>query len=61
VGKTEVIAAVRGKSLRLGFHLAIDTALLIFAYLVVFTKIYLVAKYFGLISAPSFLACVPWG
>lgn len=61
MGKTEVIAAFRGKSMRLGFRLAIDTALLIFAYLVIFTKIYLVAKYYGWISAPFFLASNPWG
>lgn len=61
MGIAEVIAAFRGSPMSLGLRLVSDIALLIFANLVLFAKIYLVTKYFGLISAPSFLACVPWG
>lgn len=60
MGKAEVIAAFRGNPMSLDFRLASDVVMLIFAYLLLFAKIYLVAKYSGLISAPSFLSTDPW-
>ena len=61
MGLAEVKAAFKNDRMRRRCRLAIEIAMLILLYVFLAYKLYFVAKLFGLVSASSFLAGVPWG